>query len=117
MRVQRFLTAAAGDVPLGSMTQIKPGSRVTLAGAGATGDTVRAQIAGETFYLGPINIEVSADVVDPRRDWLGSAVLPGGGAGSEDLTINVAGTVTGTHVNVYHQKPGTFIPGMELFAS
>lgn len=102
-QAQRFSVAAEGNIALGKFENTRPGDLIKVWAAGATADTINADIGGTNFYSGQINIEGSADVVDREgRDYLGSMVA----AAEDTLTIAVTGTVTGTHVVVERTRMG-----------
>lgn len=102
MRRERFATAAAGALSLGNLRFFKPGQRGYLLASGATADAITATYGGDPVSAGNINIEGSADVVEPPRDLVGTFVA----RAAAELIVSVAGTVTGTHVDVWMLQPG-----------
>ncbi len=96
MRMHRPIeVTATGDVPLGSFRRINRGQTVKIYASGATADRISCLLGGTQFVDSTINLEISANVVDLEgRDLVGMAR-----AGRDvDLTISLAGTVTGTNI-------------------
>lgn len=106
MRRLRVAATAAGDLALGNSRFISPGQRVLVAASGATADDLSGTFAGAEVIGGNINIESSADVVNVPRDMVGSFVALNSG----ELILSLAGTVTGTHVDIWILQPGEQTP-------
>lgn len=102
MRRERFQRTATGEVPLGTVRFMKPGQRVYVAAAGATADTLSGTFEGSEVIQGLINIEVSSDVVEVPRDLVGAFFPKQAG----ELILSLAGTVTGTQIDVWILSPG-----------
>ena len=101
MRRLRVATTSAGDLSLGNSRFIQRGQKVYVAASGATADELSGTFAGSDVIDGPINIESSADIVQLPNDLVGAFKARRNG----ELILNVSGTVTGTHVDVWILNP------------